>query len=96
MTEPQRIVFYEPLAYQLLAADADIQTYHEFRSAFDNLATACRARGQAFERIYIDVPAMLLWLRGNGNMPLACAVILLCAGLSVGRPSHEQASHHDR
>jgi hypothetical protein len=29
MTEPQRIVFYEPLAYQLLGADADIQTYHD-------------------------------------------------------------------
>ena len=68
MTETQCIIWYDQLTYQRLWADgADLQTYHEFCSAFDNLATACRARGQAFERIYIDVPAKLRWLRDNGH-----------------------------
>ena len=63
----QRIIWYEPLTYQQLGADSDIQTYHEFRSAFDNLATACRARRQSFEKICIDISAMLVWLRDNGH-----------------------------
>jgi hypothetical protein len=39
MAETQRIIWYEPLTYQSLATDgADIQTYHEFRSAFEDIA----------------------------------------------------------
>jgi hypothetical protein len=59
MSENQRIIWYDQLTYQQLGTDdADIQTYHEFCSAFDAVAASCRARGQAFERTYIDVPAM--------------------------------------
>lgn len=65
MTEAARIIWYEPLAYQQLGAD--IGTYHEFCSAFDALANVCQARGQSFERVHIDVPAMQQWLRDNGH-----------------------------
>jgi hypothetical protein len=69
MTETQRIIWYDnPIIYQRLGADgADLQTYHEFTAAFDNLAAACRARGQSFEKICIDISAMLVWLRDNGH-----------------------------
>ena len=142
MTETQRIVWLEPLDYQLIGSNADIQTYAEFCSPFDDLATACRARGQAFERIYIDVPAMLRWLRDIGHkndnagraafsetlhaihpdidyVPkqtstgrdrrttpgaaeegirrLVCRSPARLSCYARGfRPSHEQASHHDR
>jgi hypothetical protein len=63
----QRIIFYTQLAYQLLGTNSDIVPYSEFLSAFDDLAAACRARGQSFEKVYIDIPMMLQWQRDNGH-----------------------------
>jgi hypothetical protein len=66
MTEPQCIIWYDQLTHQWLGTDdADIGTYAEFCAAFDILANACRA--QAFEKVYADIPRMLLWLRDNGH-----------------------------
>ena len=67
MTEPQRIIFYTQLGYQLLGVDADVQTYSEFISAFDAIAANCRERGQSFERVYPNVPEMLQWMSDNGH-----------------------------
>jgi hypothetical protein len=58
----QRIIFYSSLSYQLLGVDADIGTYHEFLSAFDDLA-----RGQSFEKVYPSVPEMRRWMSDNGH-----------------------------
>jgi hypothetical protein len=59
----QHVVVYDHLTYRRLRADgADLQNYHEFCSAFDNLT-----RGQSFERICIDLPTMLQWLRDDNH-----------------------------
>jgi hypothetical protein len=59
----QHVVVYDHLTYQRLRADgADLQNYHEFCSAFDNLT-----RGQSFERICIDLHTMLQWLRDDNH-----------------------------
>jgi hypothetical protein len=95
--QTQRIAYYaDPVSYQQLGADCDIQTYHEFVVAFDTVAATCRARKQAFERVYVDVPVMLQWLRDNkhqnNNAGLAAySKTLNAIHPSIDRPSPQQS-----
>jgi hypothetical protein len=57
----QRIIFYTPLDYQLLGATSDIVPYSAFLAAFDDITATARARGQSFEKVYVDIPTMLQW-----------------------------------